>query len=98
MELEFYWTIESELSLPFSLSQRDISLSRWQRDDENFLLGVYPLPGLFVNLPNESKISRCQRDDENFSLRVYHLFEEGRVNPQMGNFCLIGNETTRTSF
>ena len=41
---------ERELSLLYSLSQRDISLSRWQRDDENFLLGVYPLPGLLVNL------------------------------------------------
>ena len=44
VELEFYWTKERKLSLLYSLSQRDISLSRWQRDDENFLLRVYPHP------------------------------------------------------
>ena len=65
--------------------QRDISLSRWQGDEENFSLRVDPplqfcskLLYIYYKLwgiiwLNESKISRCQRDDENFFLRVYPL-------------------------
>ena len=58
--------------------QRDISLSRWQGDEENFSLRVDPplqfcskLLYIYYKLwgiiwLNESKISPCQRDDENF--------------------------------
>ena len=59
--------------------QRGNSLSRWQRDDENFFLRV--LAGRptdsrdlkcrgRVNPQRDISLSRWQRDEENFSLRV----------------------------
>ena len=60
-------TIASELSVLYAMSQRDITLSQCQRDDENFFQGIPPV----VYPQRNISLSRWQRDDENFFLMVY---------------------------
>ena len=56
--------------------QRGNSLSRWQRDDENFILSVLAgrptdsRDSKYFRAQRDNSLSRWQRDDENFSLRV----------------------------